>query len=89
MFQQLSRNIPLKSTPDGATRSPSLLVHDIVIDCAPDDVRSQALDGLALVIFDIEGSCQLDLEKKSETTWKHSGIVKMYISFLLYAASVN
>ncbi len=51
---------------------------DIVIECAPNDVASPALNGLALMILEIKGR-QLDLEKVSETTWKrwHNGVLEM------------
>ena len=59
---------------------------EIVIECAPEDIRSPALNGLALKIQNTEGA-QLDLEKISETTWKHSDVVEMYI--LTFTPSVH
>jgi len=75
--------------------SPLLLVHDfldIVIECAPDDVGSPALNGLALRITDLSemDSSRLDLEKISETRWKYAGVIEMYIvNSLLFCAFVN
>ena len=59
-----------------------MVLLEIVIECAPDDVGSPVLNGLALTILNVEGG-QLDLEKVSETTWKHGGVVEMYIAHLL------
>jgi len=61
---------------------PSLFVRDsldIIVKCAPDDVESPALNGLALRVLEIEGR-QLELKRMSETTWKHDGVVEMYVS---------
>lgn len=51
---------------------------DITVDCARGDVESPALNGLALRISEIERR-QIDLKRVSETTWKHDGIVEMYV----------
>jgi len=65
-----------------------MVLLEIVIECSPDDVGSPALNGLALTILNIEGG-QLDLEKISETTWKHGVVVEMYIVHLLLCSSVD
>ena len=61
--------------------SPPLPFHeplDIIVECAPDNAENPALNGLALAILGIEGG-QFDLEKVSETNWKHSRVVEMYV----------
>ena len=61
--------------------SPLLPFHeslDIIVECSPDNAGNPALNGLALVILDIERG-QFDLENISETNWKHGGTVEMYV----------